>query len=52
MQETKVTPEIVEALYKQLNNKQLFLTLFGTTKFYLVTTDFLNRMYQFLISKI
>jgi hypothetical protein len=52
MEETKVTPEIVEALYKKLDNKHLFIALFGTTKFYLVSTDFLNRMYQFLTSKI
>jgi len=45
-----VTPEIVEQLYFNFKNKQLFLTLFGTKKFYLVDKDFLNEMYNYLIN--
>ena len=45
-----ITPEIVEKLYFNFKNKQLFLTLFGTKKFYLVDKDFLNEMYNFLIN--
>jgi hypothetical protein len=52
MQQTNATPEIVEMLYKNYNNKHLFISLFGTTKFYLVSSEFLQRMHQFLISKI
>jgi hypothetical protein len=52
MEQIKVTPEIVETLYKKLDNKQRFLTLFGTAKFYLVSTEFLNRIHEYLIKKV
>jgi len=48
----KVTPEIVKELYLRMDNKQLFISVFGTTKFHLVTDDFLLRMYNYLIKKV
>jgi predicted ATPase len=46
-----VTPEQVQELYENYNNKQHFLITFGTKKFYLVDTDFLKRMYDYLTVK-
>lgn len=47
-----ITPEKVQELYSKYYNKQHFLTLFGTKKFHLVDTDFLKRMYDYLIKKV
>jgi hypothetical protein len=51
MTNTNVTPEQVQSLYENYNNKQHFLITFGTKKFYLVDTDFLKRMYDYLTVK-
>jgi hypothetical protein len=51
MKNRPVTPEIVRELYKKLDNKQFFITCFGTTKFHLVSNDFLVKMYNYLIRK-
>lgn len=48
----KVTPEIVKELYLKMDNKQLFISVFGTTRFNLVDNDFLLRMYNYLIKKV
>ena len=47
-----ITPEIVQELYSKYDNKQHFLSLFGTKKFHLADEDFLKRMYLFLIKKV
>lgn len=47
-----ITPEIVRELYKKLHNKQFFIAAFGTTKFHLVSNDFLIKMYNYLIRKV
>jgi hypothetical protein len=52
MTNQEITPEIVEELYKKLNNKQFFIASFGTTKFHLVSNDFLIKMYNYLIRKV
>jgi len=48
----EITPELVKSLYKKLNDKQLFITSFGTTKFNVVSQDLLERMYKYLIKKL
>jgi hypothetical protein len=52
MTNQEITPEIVKELYEKLNNKQFFIALFGTTKFHLVSNDFLIKMYNYLIRKV
>jgi len=48
----KPTAEQVKELYLKLDNKQLFISSFGTTKFNLVSDDFLLKMYNYLIRKV
>jgi hypothetical protein len=52
MENQEITPEIVKELYKKLDNKQFFIIAFGTTKFDLVSNDFLIKMYNYLIRKV
>lgn len=52
MENQKITPEIVKELYKKLSNKHLFLSVFGTTKFHLVSNDFLIKMHNYLIRNV
>lgn len=52
MENKKITAEIVSDLYQKYDNKQHFLSLFGTKKFHLQDDDFLERMYIFLIKKV
>lgn len=52
MNNQNITPEIVRELYKKLDNKQFFVAAFGTTKFHLVSNDFLIKMYNYLIRKV
>lgn len=47
----EITPEIVKELYLKYNNKQHFLNVFGTKKFYLVDYDFLVKMHNYLQKK-
>ena len=46
------TAEKVQELYSKYDNKQHFLIIFGTKKFHLVDTDFLERMYNYLLKKV
>jgi len=52
MDNQAITPDKVKELYKKLDNKQHFINCFGTTKFHLVSSDFLERMYNFLVRKV
>jgi hypothetical protein len=52
MENQEVTPEIVKELYKKLSNKHLFLCVFGTTKFNLVSNHLLIKMYNYLIRNV
>ncbi len=52
MDEQTVTPIKVQELYKKLDNKQFFVAAFGTTKFHLVSEDFLEKMYKYLVRKV
>ena len=52
MQNQQITPEIVKELYRKLDDKQFFIIAFGTTKFHLVSNDFLIKMYKYLIRKV
>jgi hypothetical protein len=52
MESQQITPETVKELYKKLDNKQFFIAAFGTTKFHLVSKDFLIKMYKYLIRKV
>jgi hypothetical protein len=47
----EITHEEVKNLYEKLNNKQFFISVFGTTKFHLVSKEFLVKMYNYLIRK-
>lgn len=47
-----VTPEKVQELYNKLENKQLFISNFGTKRFYTVDAEYLNKMYNYLIKKV
>ncbi len=51
MTTAQITPELVQEMYSQLDNKHLFLVVFGTKKFHNVSADFLAEMYNYLISK-
>lgn len=51
MSSEKITPEKVEELYNSYNNKELFISMFSTTKFHLVSDSYLKSMYDFLIGK-
>jgi hypothetical protein len=52
MENQEITPEIVKELYKKLDNKQFFISCFGTTKFHLVSNESLAKMYNYLIRKV
>ncbi len=52
MDSTHITPELVKKLYKKLSNKHLFISVFGTTKFNLVSNDMLIKMYNYLIRNV
>lgn len=52
MEDIKITPEAVSELYKKLNNKQLFISMFGTTAFSRVSPEFLERMHKYLVQKV
>ena len=44
--------EEVQSLYEKLNNKQLFIAIFTTTRFWNVSEDMLDSMLKFLKSKV
>lgn len=49
--QTEITPEIVKDLYTNYKDKFFFISVFGTTKFHLVSQETLIRMYKFLNEK-
>lgn len=48
----KITPELVKLMYDKLPNKQLFIAIFGTTKFYCVSENLLKEIYLYLIKNV
>lgn len=52
MENQNATAEKVKNLYSKYSNKQHFLNIFGTKKFHLVDDAFLQKMYDFLITKV
>ncbi len=52
MHNETINPVIVGELYKQLNDKQVFISMYSTTEFDSVPYELLRSMYQFLMFKL
>jgi hypothetical protein len=51
MKTEEVTVDSVRSLYVKLDNKQMFIARFGTTKFQFVSQSILIDMYNYLSTR-